>query len=146
MVLLKWQNQPYSLMTTFLMNKHCYVKETKIMFAVNNFILATQICLTISVIILIFTFWGYRIKLDTEKTSIYECGFTPYQSARNPLDIKFYLVSLLFIVFDIEVLFLFPYALNHNFLNSSQMSLLLIFIFFMFLGILYEMRLKAIDF
>jgi NADH:ubiquinone oxidoreductase subunit 3 (subunit A) len=116
------------------------------MLAINNFILATQFCLALSVLILIFTFWGYRAKLDTEKTSIYECGFTPYQSARNPLDIKFYLVSLLFIVFDIEVLFLFPYTLNHTLLTSTQVSFLLIFILFMFLGICYEMKLKAIDF
>lgn len=66
----------------------------------------------ISIIIIVFTFWGYRTKVDIEKTSIYECGFTPYSQPRSSFDIKFYLVSLLFIVFDVEVLFLFPFALN----------------------------------
>jgi len=114
--------------------------------SVSIFIIAAEICFAISTILIILTFWGFRSRIDIEKTSIYECGFTPYQSARNPLEIKFYLVSLLFIVFDIEVLFLFPFTLNHHLLTSAQVGLVAFFIVFMFLGILYEMRLKAIEF
>lgn len=116
------------------------------MFSVNNFLIAGEICFALSTIIIILTLWGYQTKIDIEKTSIYECGFSPYQSARTPLEIKFYLVSLLFIVFDVEVLFLFPFALNHVFLTLDQMAIILFFIIFIFLGIAYEMRLKAIDF
>jgi len=96
--------------------------------------------------IIYVTFWGYKTKIDIEKTSIYECGFMPYQSARVPLEIKFYLISLLFIIFDVEVLILFPFAVNYLYLTGQQIMLLLIFISFMFLGIAYEMKLKAIDF
>ena len=92
------------------------------------------------------TFWGYKTRIDVEKTSIYECGFTPYQSARVPLEIKFYLISLLFIIFDVEVLILFPFALNYLYLSSNQIIIILFFIGFMFLGIAYEMKLKAIEF
>lgn len=111
-----------------------------------SFTIAAEICFAISIILIVLTFWGFRSRIDIEKTSIYECGFTPYQSARNPLEIKFYLVSLLFIVFDIEVLFLFPFTLNHAVLTGTQVNFLAFFIAFMFLGILYEMRLKAIEF
>ena len=114
--------------------------------AVTSFMIAAEVCFAISTILIVLTFWGFQSRIDIEKTSIYECGFTPYQSARNPLEIKFYLVSLLFIVFDIEVLFLFPFTLNHTLLTVSQISLLGFFIIYMFLGIIYEMRLKAIEF
>lgn len=82
--------------------------------------------------LIILTFWGFQPKIDIEKTSIYECGFTPYQSARNPLEIKFYLVSLLFIVFDIEVLFLFPFTINHHLLTGVEISLVAFFMFLCF--------------
>jgi len=110
------------------------------------FIIAIQICFLISCLILFFTFWSYRLKIDIEKTSIYECGFTPYQSARVPLEIKFYLVSLLFIVFDVELILLFPLSLSGISYNYIDSMLITLFITFMVLGIFFEMRLKALDF
>ena len=114
-------------------------------FAIDHFFIAIGIGLTISLLIILLTLWGYQTKIDAEKTSIYECGFTPFQSARNPFDIKFYLVSLLFLVFDVEVLFLFPFALNHTMLTSTELLFLSFFLVFLFLGIGYEMKLNAIE-
>ena len=54
---------------------------------------------------------------DAEKLSAYECGFQPFEDARNKFDIKFYLVAILFIIFDLEVSYLFPWALCLNQLN-----------------------------
>jgi NADH-quinone oxidoreductase subunit A len=48
---------------------------------------------------------------DTEKTSVYECGFDPYEDSRNKFDVRFYLVAILFILFDLEAMFLFPHKL-----------------------------------
>ena len=45
---------------------------------------------------------------DSEKTSAYECGFEPFEDARNKFDVRFYIVAILFLIFDIEVVFLFP--------------------------------------
>jgi len=45
---------------------------------------------------------------DSEKTSAYECGFEPFEDARNKFDVRFYIVAILFIIFDIEVVYLFP--------------------------------------
>ncbi|MEL6803499.1 MAG: NADH-quinone oxidoreductase subunit A [Bacteroidota bacterium] len=49
---------------------------------------------------------------DTEKLSAYECGFDPYEDARNSFEVRFYLVAILFVVFDLEALFLFPWAVS----------------------------------
>ena len=49
---------------------------------------------------------------DSEKTSAYECGFDPFDDARNQFDVRFYLVAILFIIFDLEASFLFPWAVS----------------------------------
>merc|ERR1711966_239142 len=55
---------------------------------------------------------------DTEKLSSYECGFDPYEDARNVFDVRFYLVAILFIIFDLEAVFLFPWAVSLGDLDS----------------------------
>ena len=60
---------------------------------------------------------------DTEKLSSYECGFDPYEDARNTFDVRFYLVAILFIIFDLEAVFFFPWAVSlspSNFLIFSS--------------------------
>ena len=51
---------------------------------------------------------------DAEKVSAYECGFDPYEDARNTFDVRFYLVAILFIIFDLEVSYLFPWSRNNT--------------------------------
>ncbi len=113
---------------------------------VESFIIACVISFVISFVLILLTFWGYNTKVDIEKTSIYECGFTPYSQARSTYDIKFYLVSLLFIIFDVEVLFLFPFALNKQDLAIADISWIIFFIIFIFLGIFYEIKSKVLEF
>jgi len=66
------------------------------------------ISILLSFIILGASFFLAVQKPDTEKLSIYECGFDPYEDARNKFDIRFYLIAILFVVFDLETIFLFP--------------------------------------
>ena len=68
---------------------------------------------------LIWTFLSFGLsyllsvhKQDFEKLSSYECGFDPYEDARNTFDVRFYLVAILFIIFDLEIAFLFPWAIS----------------------------------
>lgn len=131
--------------TTSLRQFTAIMKTMSTIFAVDYFFIGVIGGFAISLAIIILTLWGYQTKIDAEKTSIYECGFTPFQSARNPLEIKFYLVSLLFIVFDVEILFLFPFAFANNLLSTTELSLLSLFIVFLFLGIGYEMRLNVLN-
>lgn len=53
-------------------------------------------------------------KPNTEKLSAYECGFDPYEDARNVFDVRFYLVAILFLIFDLETLFFFPWCISAN--------------------------------
>ena len=62
----------------------------------------------LSVVIVLFSYLLAVQKPETEKLSTYECGFEPYEDARHTFDVKFYLIAILFIVFDIETMFLIP--------------------------------------
>jgi NADH:ubiquinone oxidoreductase subunit 3 (subunit A) len=66
------------------------------------------IAILIAFIILVFSYLLINQYPDTEKLSSYECGFDPFGDARNPFNIHFYLVGILFIIFDLELTFLFP--------------------------------------
>ena len=66
------------------------------------------VAIVLSVIIVFFSYILAVQKPETEKLSTYECGFEPYEDARHTFDVKFYLIAILFIVFDIETMFLLP--------------------------------------
>ena len=70
------------------------------------------IALALALVILALSFVFATRKADPEKISAYECGFDPFDDARSRFDIQFYLVAILFIIFDLEVAFLFPWALT----------------------------------
>lgn len=70
------------------------------------------ICISFSIILGLIIFGlSYFIAVqnpDSEKMSAYECGFEPFEDARNKFDVRFYIVAILFIIFDVEVVYLFP--------------------------------------
>ena len=66
------------------------------------------VAIVLSIIIVLFSYLLAVQKPETEKLSTYECGFEPYEDARHTFDVKFYLIAILFIVFDIETMFLIP--------------------------------------
>ena len=70
----------------------------------------------------IILFLSYRLSTynpDTEKVSAYECGFDPYEDARNVFDVRFYLVAILFLIFDLEAVYFFPWCVSLSFLNFT---------------------------
>ena len=69
-----------------------------------------SIAVLLSIIIIFFSYVFVVQNPETEKLSSYECGFEPYEDARHTFDVKFYLVAILFIVFDIETMFLIPWT------------------------------------
>ncbi len=78
-----------------------------------------------------------------DRNIAYECGFNAFSDARQPFEVRFYLVGLLFIVFDLEIIFLFPYiVLNFTFENFIVM---IVFVLILFLGFIYEVMKKAIQ-
>lgn len=84
-------------------------------------------------------------RLDSEKLSAYECGFDPFEDARGRFDVRFYLVAILFIVFDLEVSFLFPWSLVVGGVDLFGYVTLLLFLLVLTLGFLYEWFRGALD-
>jgi NADH-quinone oxidoreductase subunit A len=82
---------------------------------------------------------------DPEKLSAYECGFNPFDDARMKFDVRFYLVSLLFIIFDLEVAFLFPWAVTLKELGAFGFWSMMIFLGVLTIGFIYEWRKGALE-
>ena len=82
---------------------------------------------------------------ETEKLSTYECGFEPYEDARNIFDVKFYLVAIMFIVFDIETMFLIPWSVSISKLSVLGFWSMIDFIFELGVGFLYIWYLGALE-
>ena len=82
---------------------------------------------------------------DPEKVSAYECGFNAFDDARMKFDVRFYLVSILFIIFDLEVTFLFPWAISLNKVELFGFWSMVIFLCILTIGFVYEWRKGALD-
>jgi len=84
-------------------------------------------------------------KYDVEKISAYECGFEPFEDTRSKFDVRFYLVAILFIIFDLEIIYLFPWALVLNKINLFGFCTMIIFLFILLIGFIYEWKKGALD-
>ena len=82
---------------------------------------------------------------DPEKLSAYECGFDPFDDARMKFDVRFYLVSILFIIFDLEVAFLFPWAITLGDIGLFGFWSMMIFLAILTIGFIYEWRKGALE-
>ena len=82
---------------------------------------------------------------DTEKLSAYECGFEAFDDARSKFDVKFYLVSILFIIFDLEIAFLFPWAVSLSNIGALGFYSMMFFLFILTVGFIYEWKNGSLD-
>ena len=82
---------------------------------------------------------------DSEKLSAYECGFNAFDDARMKFDIRFYLVSILFIIFDLEVAFLFPWAVSFGSIGWIGFWSMMVFLAVLTIGFVYEWRKGALE-
>jgi len=82
---------------------------------------------------------------DVEKLSAYECGFEPFMDTRSRFDVRFYLVSILFIIFDLEVVFLFPWVITLGGLSYVGFWSMFLFLFILVIGFYYEWFKGALD-
>ena len=100
------------------------------------------------VLALIITGLSYLLSVqnpDTEKLSSYECGFEPYEDARNIFDVKFYIVAILFILFDIEAMFLLPWSVNISQLSTLGFWSMIDFIIELGVGFVYVWYIGALE-
>jgi NADH-quinone oxidoreductase subunit A len=82
---------------------------------------------------------------DPEKLSAYECGFEAFQDSRMEFDVRFYLVAILFIIFDLEIAFLFPWAISLGKIGLLGFVSMMIFLFILTVGFIYEWKKGALD-
>ncbi|MBE89310.1 MAG: NADH-quinone oxidoreductase subunit A [Rhodospirillaceae bacterium] len=86
-----------------------------------------------------------RQKPDSEKLSAYECGFEAFDDARSQFDVRFYLVAILFIIFDLEVAFLFPWAVALGDIGLFGFWSMVVFLGILTIGFVYEWRKGALE-
>ncbi|WP_114392076.1 NADH-quinone oxidoreductase subunit A [Oleisolibacter albus] len=82
---------------------------------------------------------------DSEKLSAYECGFEAFDDARSKFDVRFYLVAILFIIFDLEVAFLFPWAVSLGGIGLFGFWSMMVFLGILTIGFIYEWKKGALD-
>jgi NADH-quinone oxidoreductase subunit A len=110
------------------------------MFHLNYFsILLFFLFSTVLSTIIFFLSFVVSSKLDdSEKLSAYECGFNPFSDSRIEFDVKFYIVAILFIIFDLEISFLFPFSTCLNLISISSLYFMLFFLFILTVGFFFE--------
>ena len=99
----------------------------------------------LSLVIIILAFYIAVRKPDQEKLSSYECGFEPFEDARNKFDVRFYIIAILFIVFDIEVIFLYPWVMSLSSIGNSGFWSMIIFLILLIIGFIYEVIKGALE-
>jgi NADH-quinone oxidoreductase subunit A len=110
-----------------------------------SFCLFILLSLFLSSILFLLSFLLAKSSADTEKLSAYECGFNPFEDARSQFDIRFYLVAILFIIFDLEISFLFPWAITLNQIGLLGFWSMVLFLFILTVGFVYEWQKGALE-
>jgi len=96
------------------------------------------ICGILATLLVLITYIVSPKEEDNEKLSSYECGFEPFHDARIKFNVHFYLVAILFIIFDLEVAFLFPFCSCSKFIGDFGFWSVLVFLIILTIGFLYE--------
>ena len=82
---------------------------------------------------------------DAQKLSSYECGFEPFEDSRGQFDVRYYLVAILFIIFDLEIAFLFPWAVSLSRIGVHGLVAMGLFLFILLIGFAYEWKKGALE-
>jgi NADH-quinone oxidoreductase subunit A len=103
------------------------------------------VALGLSAVLLVAPFLVAYKQPDPEKLSAYECGFNAFDDARMKFDVRFYLVAILFIIFDLEVAFLFPWAVAFGQLGAFGFWSMMVFLGVLTIGFAYEWKKGALE-
>ena len=99
----------------------------------------------IALVLFVVPFLFAPKKPDSEKLSAYECGFNPFDDARMKFDVRFYLIAILFIVFDLEAVYLFPWAISFKETGATGYWTMMVFIAELVIGFVYAWRKGALE-
>ena len=103
------------------------------------------IAIALSAMMVMASYMIARQRPDSEKVSAYECGFEAFDDARSKFDVRFYLVAILFIIFDLEVAFLFPWAVSLGDIGLLGFWSMVVFLLILTVGFVYEWKKGALE-
>nr|YP_010574453.1 NADH dehydrogenase subunit 3 [Neotoma albigula]UZH94547.1 NADH dehydrogenase subunit 3 [Neotoma albigula] len=111
-----------------------------------NMLLAMLINTTLSLLLISIAFWLPQLNIYTEKANPYECGFDPMSSARLPFSMKFFLVAITFLLFDLEIALLLPipWAIQIHSINTMMLTAFIL-VTILALGLAYEWTQKGLE-
>ena len=110
-----------------------------------SIIIFVFIALIISLGFILLNFLFSPKNPDSEKLSAYECGFEAFDDSRMEFDVRFYLVAILFIIFDLEIAFLFPWAISLGNIGALGFWSMIVFLCVLTVGFIYEWKKGALD-
>ena len=110
-----------------------------------SIILFLFIALGLSIGFIVINFLSSPSNPDPEKLSAYECGFEAFDDSRMEFDVRFYLVAILFIIFDLEIAFLFPWAVSLGNIGALGFWSMIIFLSVLTVGFIYEWKKGALE-
>ncbi|MFV9875975.1 MAG: NADH-quinone oxidoreductase subunit A [Rickettsiales endosymbiont of Dermacentor nuttalli] len=125
-----------------MMNNSIISTEISIYFPVLIFLIVAAV---LSVIIVVIPHLLAVNKPDANKLSAYECGFDAFSDARKKFDVRFYLVAIIFIIFDLEIAFLFPWAISLGKIGIFGFWSMIIFLVVLTIGFIYEWKKGALE-
>jgi len=99
----------------------------------------------LAILIIIVSYILVNQSPETEKLSTYECGFEPYEDTRNKFNVRFYIIAILFILFDIEIIFMLPWCVSISQLNLLGFWSVIEFLIELCVGFIYVWSVKALD-
>lgn len=110
-----------------------------------NILVFIGVAFGLSILLVLISFLRGPRKPDAQKLSAYECGFEAMSNARIKFDVRFYLVAILFIIFDLEIAFLFPWAVSLRDIGVFGFFSMILFLVFLTVGFIYEWRKGALE-
>jgi len=108
-------------------------------------LVALFVSLGLSLIISLASYFLGDKSPDKEKVSVYECGFDPFHAPGEPFSIRFFLIAILFLVFDLEITFLFPWSTASSLIDLKGQLIVILFLVLLALGLVYEWLRGGLD-
>ena len=126
-------------------NEYFLVKMFDLLIEYLPILIFIFIAFIIAITMMLASFFLGSNNPDKEKLSPYECGFEAFDDARGRFDVRFYLVAILFIIFDLEVAFLFPWAISLKSIGFFGFWSMIIFLIILTIGFIYEWKKGALE-